>query len=65
LSLISAIGKQLFEERVSSEQGFQDVNVAIPILNIRRMNKRMEQEPYSVDKDMPFLALDLLSCIEA
>jgi hypothetical protein len=35
------------------------------IQNIRRMNKRVKQTPYSVDKDMTFLILDLLSCIEA
>ena len=64
-SLISAISKQFFEERVSAKQGFQNENATIPILNIRWMNKRVKQEPYSVDKDMPFLALDFLSCIEA
>ena len=42
-SLISAISKQFFEKRVSSEQGFQNENAAIPILNIRWMNKRVKQ----------------------
>ena len=63
--LVSAIGKQLAQERVHSEQCRDHQYTAIPVLNIGWMNDGVQQQSYRIDKDMPLLALDLLARIIA
>ena len=62
-SLIAGIGEQLLQERVHREQGGQQQDTPVTILNVRRMYHGMQQQPYRVDQDMPLDALDLLARI--
>ena len=50
------IGKQLCQEGIHPEQGREQQNPAITILDIRWMHHRVQQQPYRVDQDMPLLA---------
>ena len=60
-SLIAGIGKQLCQEGIHPEQGREQQNPAITILDIRWMHHRVQQQPYRVDQDMPLVASDLLT----
>jgi hypothetical protein len=60
-SLIAAAGEELFQERKHPEQGRHDQNAAVAILNIGRMDDGMKQQAQCADKNMPLLALDILS----
>ena len=64
-SLVSAIGKQLTQKWIHSEQGRDHQYPAVPVLNIGGMNNAVQQQPYRIDKDMPLLAFDLLASIIA
>lgn len=57
--LITAIGEQFFQKRVAPEQRLENENPAVAVLDICRVNKRMQQQAYCVDKDMALLAFDL------
>jgi hypothetical protein len=43
--LISAIGEELLQKRIHAEQGRENEQAAVAILNIRRMHEGMKQEP--------------------
>ena len=58
-SLIAAVGEQFLQERIASEQRLEDQNAAVTVLDIGRMNQRVQQQPYRIDEDMPFLAFAL------
>ena len=60
-SLIARIGKQLRQEGIHPEQGREQQNTAVTILDICGMHHRVQQQPYRVDQDMPLLASDLLA----
>ncbi len=64
-SLIAAVREQLLQKRELSEHRAQNENAAIAILNVGRVNKRVKQQAYCIDENMPLLALDLLSGIVA
>jgi hypothetical protein len=64
-SLIAAVGKQLFQERIHPEQGCKQQNAAIAILDISGVNDGMEQQPQRVYENMALLAFDLLTRIIA
>ena len=77
-SLVSAIGKQLTQKWVHSEQCRYHQYTTIPaiakrsrfavahgVLNIGWMNDGVQQQSYRIDKDMPLLAFDLLARIIA
>ena len=61
--MIAGIGEQLLQERVHPEQGGQQQDTPVTILNVRRMYHGMQQQTYRVDQDMPLDALDLLARI--
>ena len=39
------------------------MRTTVPILNISRMNNRVQQQPYRIDKDMPLFAFDFFAGI--
>jgi hypothetical protein len=61
---IRGVGKQFLEKREPREQRRQDQQPTIAILHIGRGHQSVQQEPYRVDEDMAFLALDQLAGIE-
>src|SRR4051812_25947087 len=64
-SLIAAVGKQLFQERIHSEQCRKKQNAAVPVLDIGRMNNRVQQQTQRIYENMALLALDLFARIIA
>ena len=62
-SLIAGIGEQLHQEGIHPEQGREEQNTTVTILDIRGMHHRMQQQTYRVDQDMPLLAVNLLARI--
>ena len=63
--LIPAIGKELAEKREQAEQRFENEYAAVAVLNVGRMNDRMQQQAYRIDENMPLLAFDLLARVIA
>jgi hypothetical protein len=64
-SLIAAVGKELFQKWEQAEQRRQQKDAAAAVLYIGWMNDGVQQKTKRIYKNMPFLALDLLSCIVA
>ena len=64
-SLIAAVGKQLFQERIHPEQGRKQQGAAVAILDIGRMNDGVEQQTQRVYENVALLAFDLLARIIA
>jgi hypothetical protein len=62
---ISGIGKQFLEERKQAEQGRQQQNAAIAILNVGGSDEAVQQQALRIDQDMPLLALDQLARVKA
>jgi hypothetical protein len=62
-TLISAVSEQLLKERIKAEHGGHDIHPTVAILDVRRMNDRVQQQSYRIDEDMPLLSLDLLAGI--
>ena len=60
-ALIAAIGVEFQQERIHPKQGGHDQRAAIAILNVGGMHDGMDQEALRIDKNVPLLALDLLS----
>src|SRR5664280_2437774 len=61
---IGAIGKEPFQKRKQAEKRGQQQDAAVAILNIGRMNNRVQQQTLCIYQDMPLLALDELACIK-
>ena len=59
--LVAAVSKELLQEGEHAEQGRQQQHAAVAVLNVLWMNDRVKQETYRIDKDVPFLAIDLLA----
>ena len=64
-SLIAAVCKEFFQERIHAEQGRQKQDTTVAILDIGRMNDGVKQQTQRVYENMAFLALDLLARIIA
>ena len=64
-SLIAAVGKQLFQERIHSEQCRKKQNAAVAVLDIGRMNNCVQQQTQRIYENMALLALDLFARIIA
>jgi hypothetical protein len=58
-SLIAAVSKQPFQERIHPEQCRKKQNAAVAILDIGRMNDRVQQQTPRIYENMALLALDL------
>ena len=63
--LVSAVGKEFLQKRKPAEQGSEDQNAAIAVLDIGWMHDGVQQQAYRVDKDVALLTFDLLTRIVA
>jgi len=64
-SLVTAVGIQFQQEGKQAEQSGHDQYPAVAILNISRMNNRVQQQTLCIYKDMALLAFDLLARVKA
>ena len=62
---IGAIGKEPFQKRKQAEKRGQQQDAAVAILNIGRMNNRVQQQTLCIYQDVPLLALDELARVES
>ena len=62
---IGAVCEQLSEERELSEQGGQQQDAAVPVLDVSRRHQHVQHQTECIDKDMAFLAFDQLARIKA
>jgi hypothetical protein len=60
-----AVGEQLAQERELSEQGGQQPDAAVAVLNVGGGHQGVQHQPQCIDQDMALLALDQLAGIEA
>jgi hypothetical protein len=63
--LIATVGKQLLQEGIHPEQGCQQKDAAIAILDIGAMNDGVEQQTQRIYQKVALLALDLFARIIA
>lgn len=63
--LIARVREKLGQKGIFPEQGGQHKNSAIAILDVRRMDHRVQQQAYRVDQNMPLLTFDLFASIIA
>src|ERR1035438_5704059 len=61
---IGAIGKEPFQKRKQAEKRGQQHDAAVAILNIGRMNNRVQQQTLCIYQNMPLLALDEFARVE-
>ena len=64
-SLVAGIGKELLQERIHSEQGCQQQDTTVAILDVGGVDGGMEQQTQRVYENLTLLALDLLSRVVA
>ena len=57
--MIASISVEFAEEREQSEQRGHDQRAAVPVLNIRGVDHRVEHQARRIDENVPFLAFDL------
>ncbi len=62
-TLVTGVGEDLAQERVEAEQGGEQQDAAVTVLNIRGVDDGVQQQTFGVDQDMALLAVDLLSRI--
>ena len=63
--LITAVGKQPFQERIHPEQSGKKQDAAVAVLDIGGMNDRVQQQAQRIYENMALLALDLFARIIA
>ena len=63
--LVGAVGKQFCEEWEHPEQGRQQRDAAIAILDIGRRDERLQKQPLHVDENVALLSLDQLARVKA
>jgi hypothetical protein len=61
--LIAGVGIELQQERKQTKERAYQQHAAIPILNVRRVDQRGQQEALGINQDLPLLHLDFLICI--
>src|SRR3974390_1599211 len=61
--LISAVGEERLQKWKHPEQCRHDENASVAILNVGRMNNGVGEEASCTTKNVPLLALDLLTRI--
>ena len=64
-ALIGAVGEQFPEKGKQTEQGRQQRETAVAILNVGGGDDAVQQHALRIDQNMPLLALDQLAGIEA
>ena len=62
---VSAVGEQLAEERKLSEQGGQQQDATVAILNVGGGHQCVQHQAERINQDMALLALDQLAGIKA
>ena len=62
---IGAVGEQFPEKGKQTEQGRQQRETAVAILNVGGGDDAVQQQALRIDQNMPLLALDQLAGIEA
>ena len=62
---VGAVSKQLLEEWELSEQGGQEYQATVAILNIGGRHQRMQQQTQCIDENVALLAFDQLAGIES
>jgi hypothetical protein len=62
---VGAVREQLAQERELPEQGGQQENPAVTVLNVSRGHQRVQHQPECVDQDVALLAVDQLAGIKA
>jgi hypothetical protein len=62
--LIGSVGKELLQERIHPEQGREQQDAAVAILDIGGMNDGVEQQTQRVYENVALLAFDLLARIK-
>ena len=62
--LIGAVGEEFLQEWEQAKEGGQQQNTAVPVLNVGRMNDRVQEQPLRVYEYVPFLALDPFARVE-
>ena len=63
--LIPAVCIELEQKREQAEQRAHQQHAAVTILDVSRMDDRVQQKPLRIYKDMPLLSLDLLAGVIA
>jgi len=63
--LIAGIGEQRLQKGIPAEEGGEQQDAAISILNIGGMNDGVQQQAQCIYENMALLALDLLACVIA
>ena len=63
--LIAAVGLELEQGWLKAEEGRHHQNATIAILDIGRVDERIEQKALCIDYDVALLALDLLARVIA
>jgi hypothetical protein len=63
--LVSAVGVQLEQEGIQTEQGGHEQDATIAVLNGRRMHDGVQQQALGVYQDVALLTLDLLAGVVA
>ncbi len=64
-SRIGAVGEQLAQERELPEQGGEQPDAAVAILDVGGCDQRVQQQTELVDQNVTFLALDQLARVKA
>ena len=62
--VIGAVGEQLVQERKQTEQGRQQRDAAVAVLDAGGGDGAAQQQALGIDQDMALLALDQLAGIE-
>lgn len=62
--LISAVGIELQQKRIQSEQAGHQQHAAVAVLDIGGMHDSCHQQALRIDKEVPLLALDLLAAVK-
>ena len=63
--MIGAVGEQFFERGKQIEQGRQEREAAVAVLNVGGGDDAVQEQALRIDQNMALLALDQLARIEA
>ena len=59
------LSKQLLQEWEAAKQSRQQHDAAISILDVSRMHDGVQQQPQSINQDMPLLALNQFTAVKS
>ena len=64
-TFIGAVGEQFPQEGIKAEQGREQREAAVTVLNVGGGDEAAEQQALRIDQNMPLLAFDQFARIEA